>query len=56
MRRRLLIALLAFGTVGGFAAGFCGLHRREAFERHVARVCVEAARSVQQPAPPTPPR
>jgi hypothetical protein len=54
MRRRLLIILLTLGTVGGFAAGFGGLHRREAFERHVARICVEAARSAQ-PAPPPPP-
>lgn len=50
MHRRLLIALLALGTVGGYTAGFASLacrakYRREAFERHVAQVCVEAARS-----------
>jgi hypothetical protein len=48
MRRRILIAVLALGTVGGFASGFCSLgyhrHQREAaWERHVADVCVEAA-------------
>jgi hypothetical protein len=48
MRRRILIALLALGTVGGFASGFCSMgyhhHQRQAaWERHVADVCVEAA-------------
>jgi hypothetical protein len=55
MKRRLLIALLAFGTIGGYGAGFAsmGCHaraRRAAMERHVARVCVDAARS-PSPAP-----
>jgi hypothetical protein len=49
MRRKLLIAVLALGTVGGYAAGFasmrsCHNHRRDAFEQHVAKVCVDAAR------------
>jgi len=48
MKRPLLIALLTLGTVGGFAHGFASLrhhhHRRARFERHVAQVCVEAAR------------
>ncbi len=48
MKRKLLIAVLALGTLGGYAAGFattCHRHdRRAAFERHVAAVCVEAAR------------
>jgi hypothetical protein len=52
MRRKLLIAVLAFGTVAGFGSGFFSLarggcrnhhERRAAFERHVADVCVEAA-------------
>ncbi|MCC6746012.1 MAG: hypothetical protein IT371_00050 [Deltaproteobacteria bacterium] len=55
MRRGILIALLSLGTVGGFTAGalsftHCRHHRREAFERHVARVCVEAARNAGPPA------
>jgi len=57
MHRNLLIALLALGTLGGYGAGFASMscrakHRREAFERHVAKVCVEAARSPE--APPRP--
>lgn len=49
MKRPLLIALLTLGTVGGFAHGFASLrhhhhHRRAHFERHVAQVCVDAAR------------
>lgn len=49
MRRKALIVLLALGTVGGYAAGFasmrsCHNHRRAAFEQHVAKVCVDAAR------------
>lgn len=49
MRRKILITILALGTVGGFGAGFasmgrCGRARRDSFERHVAKVCVDAAR------------
>lgn len=49
MRRRILMAVLAVGTVAGFASGFASMHRcnahgRGAWERHVAKVCVEAAR------------
>ena len=49
MRRKFLIAVLALGTVGGFASGFasmgrCHSQRRDAFEQHVAKVCVDAAR------------
>ena len=48
MFRRFLIPILAVGTVAGFASGFHSLHcaraRREAFEHHVARVCIDAAR------------
>ena len=52
MRRRLLIALLALGTVGGYGMGFasmrCRAHsRRAAFEQHVAKLCVDAARGEQ---------
>lgn len=49
MRRKALIVLLALGTLGGYASGFASLRachnqRRESFEQHVARVCVDAAR------------
>jgi hypothetical protein len=53
MKRKILIGLLAMGTVGGFAAGFGSMrcraeHRRERFEHHVASVCVEAARDADR--------
>jgi hypothetical protein len=49
IKRRILIVLLSLGAVGGFASGFAHMahaHRmhRAAFERHVADVCVEAAK------------
>jgi len=49
MIRRLAIALLALGTVGGYGSALCSWShhrraRRAAFERHVAQVCVDAAR------------
>ena len=64
--RPLLIVLLALGAVAGFSGGFgwfreCRTSHREAFERHVAQLCVEAARSAgapsnpQAPPPPAPP-
>lgn len=51
MKRKLLIALFAFGTVAGFGSGIASMAmchhraegRRAAFERHVADVCVDAA-------------
>ena len=48
--RRLLIALFAIGTIGGYGSAIaCGSHRaharRAAFERHVARICADAARN-----------
>lgn len=54
MKRKLVMVVLALGTVGGYGWGLAsmGCHRhhaqsrREAFERHVAKVCVEAARGV----------
>jgi hypothetical protein len=50
MKRRLLILLLALGTVGGYSAGFAQMRcharaRQGGFERHVARICAEAARA-----------
>jgi len=49
MRQRLLVGLLAFGGLGGYVGGFVSLarhshQRREAFERHMAQVCIDAAR------------
>jgi hypothetical protein len=54
MRRPFLILLLGFGVVLGFGSGIHQLrwHRwaqRAAFERHVAEICVDAARSGQVP-------
>ena len=54
MRRRILIAVLALGTVLGFGAGFASLHRRggcahhgrwgsAAFEDRVSELCADAA-------------
>jgi hypothetical protein len=50
MKRTILIVLLTLGTIGGFASGAASMrwrhhHRRAAFEQHVARVCVDAARA-----------
>ena len=49
MNRKLVIALLALGTIGGYASGFASLRcrthsKRAAFEHHVASLCVDAAR------------
>jgi hypothetical protein len=49
MRRRILMVVLALGTIGGYASGFAHMHacqrgREAAFERHVADVCVTAAK------------
>jgi hypothetical protein len=54
MRRRILIVLFATGTLAGYASGFasfaCHAHgRRDGFERHIARICVDAARGVDTP-------
>jgi len=47
-RHKILLVLFALGTVGGYASAFahgsCGMSRRAAWERHVAQVCVDAAR------------
>ena len=53
MKRRIVMAVLALGAIGGYAMGFCSLHRhhhdrRAAFERHVASVCVDAARDLKE--------
>ena len=55
MNRKIRIALLAFGTVAGYGSGIahlaCFRARHAAFEQHVAKVCVDAARDAK-PAPP----
>ncbi len=48
MRRKALIFVLAAGAVAGFASSLFGCHyhgidRRQAFEDHVADVCMRAA-------------
>jgi hypothetical protein len=53
MKRQIVIGLLAAGTVLGYAGGFASMRcngkwRREAFERRVASVCVEAARGADR--------
>ncbi|MGO9831260.1 MAG: hypothetical protein ACLPJH_14075 [Myxococcaceae bacterium] len=57
MRRLPLAFLLGVGALAGFASGVQQLrcHRlaqRAAFERHVAEICVDAARSGQLPPGP----
>ena len=52
MKRRLAIVLLTLGTIGGYASGFASLKchshkRRQAFEDHVAQICVNAARQAE---------
>jgi hypothetical protein len=51
--RRVLIALFALGTLGGYgsaiATSSCHAHaRRAAYERHVAKLCADAARNPGQ--------
>ena len=45
MPRRILMGLLALGAFGGFWSGFHHRYhdRHEAFERHVADLCSDAA-------------
>jgi hypothetical protein len=59
MRRRILMAVLAVGTVAGYGSGFahmrhCSRDRHAAFEQHVAKVCVDAARGTGGTAAPAP--
>jgi hypothetical protein len=61
MRRPFLLVLLLLGAVLGFGSGIRNLRwhhwaRQAAFERHVAEICVDAARSGQPPPPPVPGR
>lgn len=48
MKRKIVIGLLAAGTVLGYGAGFASLRRhgcarRAAMEKHVAETCVDTA-------------
>jgi hypothetical protein len=60
MRRPLLVSVLLFITIAGFASGFHDLRRhhadRETFEEHIADVCTKAALRSQssQPLAPAP--
>lgn len=52
MKRKIIMGLLALGTIGGFASGFASMrcraeHRRQAFEDRVAETCVRAAQRVE---------
>jgi TPP-dependent trihydroxycyclohexane-1,2-dione (THcHDO) dehydratase len=47
--RRVLIALFALGTVGGYGSAIAGAScharaRRAAWEQHIAHVCIDAAK------------
>jgi hypothetical protein len=60
MKRKIAIVLLSLGTIGGYAAGIASLRchgsqRRQAFEEHIAKVCVDAAKGAEAP-PAAPPR
>lgn len=56
-KRKLLIGVLAFGTIAGYASGFAHMGhcasrgheaRRAAFENHVADVCTRSAERVHR--------
>jgi len=58
MRRRFVIALLALGTVGGYASGFASLryrsHCRHAWmEQRADSTCTPCPGSAQAPAAPS---
>lgn len=53
MKRKLLIAALALGTVGGFASGFASLacghrYRRHYMEQKVTDICTKAVERAQR--------
>jgi len=57
MRRDVRIALLTAGVLLGFGSGFHGLRmrhweRRQAWERHIAGLCVDAAHGAPARLPP----
>lgn len=53
MKRKLLIVALAFGSIGGFAAGFASLrcrakHRHSYMEQKVTNICAKALEKAQK--------
>ena len=53
IRRKITIGLLLAGTIFGYGSAIAGARRHmaarhDAFERHVAHVCAEAARHPEQ--------
>jgi hypothetical protein len=53
MKRKLLIAALALGTLGGFASGFASLacrarYRHHYMEQKVTDICTKAIEKAQQ--------
>jgi hypothetical protein len=59
MRRPFLLFVLGIGALFGFGSGIHELRwrhwaQRSAFERHVAQICVDAARTGQLPPGPGP--
>lgn len=51
-KRKIIMGLLALGTVGGFAAGFKSMschakNRRQHWEERAAEVCVKAAKKAE---------
>jgi hypothetical protein len=59
MRRRILVVLLALGTVGGYASGFSSLRHhaqchRAWMEERAAQTCTPCPGSAEAPQAPTP--
>lgn len=53
MKRKLLIVVLALGTVGGFASGFASMCRHAKWRRHhwketVTEICSDAVKQAQR--------
>jgi hypothetical protein len=52
IKRKILIGLLATGTVLGFGSGFASLHwhrhHKQEVARHLSRVCVDAAMAARE--------
>jgi hypothetical protein len=52
IKRRVLMILFGVGALAGFGSGFHSMRhhaceRRQAFEEHVAKVCVDAAKHAE---------